>query len=120
MLVYQGKIIGRGHNQRIQQDSAILHGEMAALENAGRLPASVYKDSIMVTTLSPCAMCTGAILLYGIKHVIIGENTTFQGEEGLLLSRGVEVEVLHNKTCIELMQNFIVANPDLWNEDIGV
>ena len=110
VLVHDGKIIGRGHT---------LHGEMAALENAGRLPASVYKDSIMVTTLSPCAMCTGAMLLYGIKKVIVGENTTFQGEEELLKSRGVEVEVLHNEECIALMQNFIAAKPELWNEDIG-
>ncbi len=119
VLIHNGKIIGRGHNQRIQQGSVTLHGEMAALENAGRLPASVYKDSIMVTTLSPCAMCTGAMLLYGIKKVIIGENTTFQGEEELLKSRGVEVEVLHNEECIALMQNFIAAKPELWNEDIG-
>lgn len=120
VLVYQNKIIGRGHNQRIQKGSVILHGEMDALENAGRKSASVYQQSILYTTLSPCAMCSGAILLYGIPHVVIGENRTFMGEEELLRSRGVKVEVLQDSTCIKLMQDFIAQNPQLWNEDIGV
>jgi cytosine deaminase len=119
VLVHQGKIIGRGHNRRVQRGSAILHGEMDALENAGRLPASVYGQSVIYTTLSPCAMCTGAILLYRIPRVIVGENVTFQGEEELLRSRGVIVEVLQEPRCIELMRNFIRAKPSLWNEDIG-
>ena len=120
VLVHHGKIIGRGHNRRVQQGSAILHGEMDALENAGRLPASVYKESVLYTTLSPCAMCTGAILLYGIPKVVIGENRTFMGEEELLKSRGVTVEVVQDPTCIAMMQDFIAAKPELWNEDIGV
>ena len=120
VLVHHGKIIGRGHNRRVQQGSAILHGEMDALENAGRLPASVYKESVLYTTLSPCAMCTGAILLYGIPKVVIGENRTFMGEEELLKSRGVTVDVVQDATCIALMQGFISARPELWNEDIGV
>lgn len=120
VLVHNGKIIGRGHNRRVQQGSAILHGEMDALENAGRLPASVYKESVLYTTLSPCAMCTGAILLYGIPKVVIGENRTFMGEEELLKSRGVTVEVVQDPTCIAMMQDFIAAKPELWNEDIGV
>ena len=120
VLVHNGKIIGRGHNRRIQQGSAILHGEMDALENAGRLPASVYQASVLYTTLSPCPMCTGAILLYGIPKVIVGENQTFMGEEELLRSRGVTVEVVQDPTCIDLMQGFIAAKPQLWNEDIGV
>ena len=120
VLVHNGKIIGRGHNRRVQQGSAILHGEMDALENAGRLPASVYKESVLYTTLSPCLMCTGAILLYGIPKVVIGENRTFMGEEALLKSRGVTVEVAQDSTCIALMQGFISARPELWNEDIGV
>ena len=120
LLVHNGKIIGRGHNRRVQQGSAILHGEMDALENAGRLPASVYKESVLYTTLSPCAMCTGAILLYGIPKVVIGENRTFMGEEELLKSRGVTVEVVQDPTCIAMMQDFIAAKPELWNEDIGV
>ena len=119
VLVHQGKIIGRGHNRRVQRGSAILHGEMDALENAGRLTASVYGESVLYTTLSPCSMCTGAILLYRIPRVIIGENVTFLGEEDLLRSRGVIVEVLQEPRCIELMRNFIRANPSLWNEDIG-
>jgi cytosine deaminase len=119
VLVYQGKIIGRGHNRRVQRGSAVLHGEMDALENAGRLPASVYTQSIIYTTLSPCAMCSGAILLYRIPRVVVGENVTFQGEEELLRSRGVVVEVLQDTRCIELMRNFILNNPSLWNEDIG-
>ena len=120
VLVHNGKIIGRGHNRRVQQGSAILHGEMDALENAGRLPASVYKESVLYTTLSPCPMCTGAILLYGIPKVVVGENHTFIGEEALLRSRGVSVEVVQDPACIALMQGFIAAKPELWNEDIGV
>jgi cytosine deaminase len=120
VLVSQGKIIGRGHNRRVQQGSAVLHGEMDALENAGRLPARVYGDATLYTTLSPCAMCSGAILLYGIPRVIIGENKTFRGEEELLARRGVTLEVRQDPTCIRLMTEFIAAHPELWNEDIGV
>ena len=120
VLVHNGKIIGRGHNRRVQQGSAILDGEMEALENAGRLPASVYKESVLYTTLSPCSMCTGAILLYGIPRVVVGENQTFMGEEALLRTRGVSVEVVQDPTCIAMMQDFIAAKPELWNEDIGL
>lgn len=120
VLVHNAQIIGRGHNRRVQQGSAILHGEMDALENAGRLPAQVYRESVLYTTLSPCPMCTGAILLYGIPKVVVGENQTFMGEEDLLRSRGVTVEVIQDPTCIILMQDFIAAKPALWNEDIGV
>lgn len=119
VIVHREEIIGRGHNRRIQQGSAILHGEMDALENAGRQPASVYKESVIYTTLSPCSMCTGAILLYGIPKVIIGENKTFLGAEVLLKENGVEVIVLNDRDCIQLMQTFIEENPELWNEDIG-
>jgi len=119
VLVHRGIILGRGHNRRVQQGSAIRHGEMDALENAGRLPAQVYRESVLYTTLSPCAMCSGAILLYGISRVIVGENRTFMGEEDLLRSRGVSVEVLQDSTCIALMQDFIASRPELWNEDIG-
>jgi len=119
VLVYQGKIIGRGHNRRIQKGSAILHGEMDALENAGRRPAEVYRGSVLYTTLSPCPMCSGAILLYGIPKVVIGENRTFMGEEKWLGSRGVQLEVLQDEECIRLMRGFIEARPELWNEDIG-
>jgi len=119
VLVHEGQIIGRGHNRRVQRGSAVLHGEMDALENAGRLPAKVYRGSVLYTTLSPCAMCTGAILLYGIPRVVIGENRTFLGEEDLLRSRGVSVEVVEDARCIELMTEFIRAHPELWNEDIG-
>jgi creatinine deaminase len=119
VLVHEGKIIGRGHNRRVQRGSAILHGEMDALENAGRLPASVYAQSVIYTTLSPCAMCSGAILLYGIPRVIVGESVTFMGEEALLRSRGVVVDVLQEPRCIALMKTFIAKNPSLWNEDIG-
>ena len=119
VLVHEGKIIGRGHNRRVQKGSAILHGEMDAIENAGRHPAAVYRAATVYTTLSPCAMCSGTILLYGIQKVIVGENQTFMGEEELLRSRGVEVTVLNDATCQELMRQFIVAKPDLWNEDIG-
>lgn len=120
VIVHQGRIIGRGHNRRVQQGSAILHGEMDAFENAGRQPASVYRDCTLYTTLSPCSMCSGAILLYGIPKIVIGENCTFMGEEELLRSRGVQVEVLQDETCIRLMRDFIAAKPVLWNEDIGV
>jgi cytosine deaminase len=120
VLVHEGKILGRGHNRRVQRGSAILHGEMDALENAGRLPAAIYTRSVLYTTLSPCAMCTGAILLYRIPRVIVGENVTFTGEEGLLRSRGVTVEVLQDPRCIALMRDFILKHPTLWNEDIGV
>ena len=120
VLVHQGRIIGRGHNRRVQEGSAILHGEMDALESAGRLPAAVYAQSVLYTTLSPCVMCSGAILLYRIPRVIVGENTTFTGEKELLRSRGVSVEVLQDPRCIEMMQNFVRDHPSLWNEDIGV
>jgi cytosine/creatinine deaminase len=120
VLVHGDRIIGRGHNRRVQKGSAVLHGEMDALENAGRLKAAVYRESVLFTTLSPCAMCSGAILLYGIRHVIVGENQTFLGEEALLRSRGVRVDVIQDPTCVQLMRRFIVAYPDLWNEDIGV
>ena len=120
VLVHEGKIIGRGHNRRVQRGSAILHGEMDALENAGRLPAAVYGRSILYTTLSPCAMCSGAILLYRIGRVVVGENVTFLGEEKLLRSHGVTVDVLQDTRCIEMMRRFIHQHPSLWNEDIGV
>lgn len=120
VLVHNGEIIGRGHNRRVQKGSAILHGEMDALENAGRRPASVYRESVLYTTLSPCSMCSGAILLYGIPRVIIGENITFMGEEEWLRSRGVMLEVLQDNECVDLMTRFIGERPDLWNEDIGV
>jgi len=120
VLVHQGQIIGRGHNRRIQRGSAILHGEMDALEHAGRRPASAYHQSVMYTTLSPCAMCSGAILLYGIPHVVVGENQTFRGEEDLLRSRGVRVDVVQDRRCIEMMKQFIAERPELWDEDIGV
>ena len=120
VLVCDGKVLGSGRNQRVQHGSAIRHGEMDALENAGRHPADVYARSTLYTTLSPCAMCSGAILLYGIPHVVIGENRTFQGEEDLLRSRGVDLEVLNDDACIEMMERFIRDRPELWNEDIGV
>lgn len=120
VLVHAGRIIGRGHNRRVQRGSAILHGEMDALENAGRQPATVYQAATLYTTLSPCAMCSGAIMLYGISDVIVGENRTFLGEEAWLRSRGVRVTVLQDARCIEMMQRFISENPVLWNEDIGV
>lgn len=120
VLVHQGRIVGRGHNRRVQRGSAILHGEMDALESAGRLPAGVYRASVIYTTLSPCAMCSGAILLYDIPRVVVGENRTFMGEEDLLRSRGVEVAVLQDETCIALMKRFIERHPELWNEDIGL
>jgi cytosine/creatinine deaminase len=120
VILYGGRIIGRGHNRRVQRGSAVLHGEMDALENAGRQPAAVYRECVIYTTLSPCAMCSGAILLYGIPHVIVGENRTFLGEEELLRSRGVRVDVLQDAACIRLMTEFIQTHPQLWNEDIGV
>ena len=119
VLVWDGRILGRGHNRRVQRGSAILHGEMDALEHAGRLPARVYRASVLYTTLSPCAMCSGAILLYGIPRVVIGENQTFLGEEDLLRSRGVELSVLQDGECIRMMTDFIRAHPEVWNEDIG-
>jgi cytosine deaminase len=119
VLVHQGRILGRGHNRRVQKGSAILHGEMDALENAGRQSARVYRESTIYTTLSPCAMCSGTILLYGIPRVVVGENHTFMGEEDLLRSRGVKVEVVQDARCRELMARFIAANPALWAEDIG-
>jgi creatinine deaminase len=119
VLVHQGRIVGRGHNRRVQRGSVVLHAEMDALEQAGRQPARVYRESTLYTTLSPCAMCSGAILLYGIPRVIVGENRTFLGEEALLRSRGVAVEVLQDPTCTGMMTRFIQSNPGLWNEDIG-
>jgi creatinine deaminase len=120
VLVHNGRILGRGHNRRVQRNSVILHGEMDALENAGRQPARIYRESVLYTTLSPCAMCSGAILLYGIPRIIVGENTSFRGEEELLRSRGIKVEILQDPECIQLMRDFILARPELWNEDIGV
>ena|ERR1035437_9009592 len=119
VIVHDGKIIGRGHNRRVQNGSPILHGEMDAFENAGRQSAKVYRECVLYTTLSPCSMCSGAILLYNIPKVIIGENKTFLGEEELLKSRGVNIEVLQNSDCIGLMKKFIKNSPQLWNEDIG-
>jgi cytosine/creatinine deaminase len=120
VLVHRNHIIGRGHNRRMQKGSVVLHGEMDALENAGRQPASVYRNCTIYTTLSPCAMCSGAILLYGIPTVMVGENQTFLGEEELLVARNVDVHVLQDPECIQLMTEFIKAQPGLWNEDIGV
>ncbi len=120
VIVHNGKIIGRGHNRRVQKGSVILHGEMDAFENAGRQPGSVYKECVLYTTLSPCPMCSGAILLYGIPKVIIGENRTFMGDEEHLKSRSVEIEVLQDETCIDMMTKFINDKPTLWNEDIGI
>jgi cytosine deaminase len=119
VLVHRGLVIGRGHNRRVQQGSVTLHGEMDALENAGRLQAHIYRECVLYTTLSPCAMCSGAILLYGIPHVIAGENRTFMGEEEHLRSRGVRVDVLNDQECVSMMARFIEAHPELWNEDIG-
>ncbi len=119
VIVHIGQILGRGHNRRMQRGSVVLHGEMDALENAGRQPARIYRDCTIYTTLSPCAMCSGAILLYGLPRVVVGENRTFRGEEDLLRSRGVAVEVLQDPQCQELMAQFILAHPSLWAEDIG-
>jgi creatinine deaminase len=120
VLVHKGKVIGRGHNQRVQKGSVILHAEMDALENAGRQTAAVYRECTLYTTLSPCPMCTGAILLYGIPTVVIGENQTFMGGEDLLKENKVKVVVENNQECISIMKDFIDKNPELWNEDIGV
>lgn len=120
VLAHNGKILGRGHNRRVQRGSAILHGEMDALENAGRLEGRIYRECTLYTTLSPCPMCSGAILLYGIPKVVIGENKTFMGEEEWLTSRGVLLEVLQDPECIKLMEDFIKERPLLWNEDIGI
>ena len=119
VLVHDGKIIGRGHNRRVQKGSPILHGEMDALENAGRYPAKVYRESTIYTTLSPCSMCSGAIALYGIPHVVVGENVTFMGEEEWLRGKGVRIDVVNDARCIDLMRDFIETHPRLWNEDIG-
>jgi cytosine deaminase len=119
VLVIDGKVVGRGHNRRVQQGSAILHAEMDCLENAGRLKASDYRRAVLYSTLSPCDMCSGAALLYGISEIVIGENQTFQGPEAYLRSRGVELEILNDPECIRLMREFIQAHPELWNEDIG-
>jgi cytosine deaminase len=120
VLVHGGRIIGRGHNRRVQRGSAVLHAEMDALENAGRQPANVYQESVLYTTLSPCAMCTGAILLYKIPTVIIGEHETFMGEEEMLREKGVTVADMADETCIQMMRDFIREKPELWNEDIGL
>ena len=119
VLVIDGKVIGRGHNQRVQRGSVVLHAEMAALEDAGRLTAADYRRSVLYSTLSPCSMCTGAVLLYGIPRVVVGENRTFQGPEELLRDQGVVVEVVDDPVCVDLMTTFIAEHPDLWNEDIG-
>ena len=119
VLVVDGEIVGRGHNQRIQKGSPVLHAEMDCLENTGRLTASTYRKATLYSTLSPCDMCSGAILLYGIPKVVVGENQTFQGPEEYLRSRGVDVEVVNDKDCVRMMRDFLLANPELWNEDIG-
>ena len=119
VLVIDGQVVGRGHNQRIQKGSAVLHAEMDCLENAGRLTATDYQNAVLYSTLSPCDMCSGAILLYGIPKVVVGENQTFQGPENYLRSKGVELEILDDRECRQLMRDFIAANPALWNEDIG-
>jgi cytosine/creatinine deaminase len=119
VLIYQGAIIGRGHNRRVQKGSPILHAEMDALENAGRQSTTVYRESSLYTTLSPCAMCSGAIVLYQIPRVVVGENHSFMGEEAWLRSRGITVEVVQDEDCIAVMKEFIQAHPELWNEDIG-
>lgn len=119
VLVHAGAIIGRGHNRRVQKGSVILHGEMDALENAGRQSAAFYRECTLYTTLSPCAMCSGAVLLYGIPRVVVGENQSFMGEERWLTSRGVRIEVIQDAACIKLMREFVEGNPSLWAEDIG-
>ena len=119
VLAHNGRILGRGHNRRVQKGSAILHAEMDALERAGRQSAQVYRESVLYTTLSPCAMCSGAVLLYGIPRIIVGENVTFRGEEDLLQARGVQIEILQDPVCIQLMRDFLAAKPELWKEDIG-
>ena len=120
VLVLEGEIVGRGHNQRIQRGSAVLHAEMDALENAGRMPAAAYRRSVLYTTLSPCDMCSGAVLLYRIPRVVVGESRTFHGPEAYLRARGVELEILDDARCIDLMAGFIAANPRVWDEDIGL
>lgn len=120
VLVCDGHVIGRGHNQRVQRGSVIHHGEMNCLENAGRQPAAVYRRCVLYTTLSPCPMCSGAILLYKIPRVVVGENVTFMGDEDHLRRQGVQVDVLQDEECIRLMREFIAAHPRLWSEDIGV
>jgi cytosine/creatinine deaminase len=120
VLVIDGRIVGRGHNRRVQKGSAILHAEMDALENAGRLTAKEYQRAALYSTLSPCDMCSGTALLYKIPKVVIGENVTFQGPEAYVRSRGVELVILNDATCIQMMHDFIAARPELWNEDIGV
>lgn len=120
VLVIDGRIVGRGHNQRVQQGSAILHAEMACLENAGRYAAADYQRAVLYSTLSPCDMCSGAILLYGIPRVVVGENRTFQGPEDYLRSRGVDLDIVDDPECVQMLQQFIATNPALWNEDIGV
>lgn len=120
VLVHDGRIIGRGHNQRVQHGSVIHHAEMNCLENAGRLPGRIYRECVLYSTLSPCPMCSGAVLLYGIPRVIVGENRSFQGPEDYVRSRGVKVEIVNDAGCIALMEQFILANPTLWNEDIGI
>jgi creatinine deaminase len=120
VLVIDGQIVGRGHNRRVQKGSAILHAEMDALENAGRLNANAYQRAVLYSTLSPCDMCSGTALLYKIPHIVIGENVTFQGPEEYVQSRGVRLEILNLPECIQLMRGFIAAHPELWREDIGV
>jgi creatinine deaminase len=119
VLVIDGRIVGRGHNRRVQRGSAILHAEMDCLENAGRLKASDYRRSVLYSTLSPCDMCSGTALLYGIRRIVVGENRTFQGPEGYVRSRGVDLQIVDDPTCVELMRQFIAERPELWNEDIG-
>lgn len=119
VLVLDGRVVGRGHNRRVQRGSAILHAEMDCLENAGRLRAADYHRATLYSTLSPCDMCSGAVLLYGIRRVVIGENTTFRGPEDYLRSRGVELVLADDHTCVAIMREFIAAHPELWNEDIG-
>jgi cytosine deaminase len=119
VLVLDGTVIGRGHNRRVQQGSVIRHAEMDCLEHAGRRPAAVYRRCVLYSTLSPCAMCSGAILLYGIPRVVVGENETFQGPEAYVRAQGVQVEVVQDPECIRLMREFIARHPELWNEDIG-
>lgn len=119
VLVIDGQIVGRGHNQRVQKGSSVLHAEMDCLENAGRIKATDYKRAVLYSTLSPCDMCSGAVLLYGIPKVVVGENISFQGPEDYLRQRGVELQILDNQECIDLMENFMKAKPELWNEDIG-
>ena len=119
VLVVDGEVVGRGHNRRLQRGSVVLHAEMDCLEQAGRLPASVYRRSALYSTLSPCDMCSGAVLLYGILKVVVGQNRTFRGPEDYVRSRGVEVDVVDDPTCVGLMEDFMAEHPELWSEDIG-